>query len=140
MIGSRKTLLAALLALGFATGVQAQKAKPAPTLKDLEGRKVEVKPDKPVDTGQVKAMANYREFLSLKKGDPALRAEAMRRLGDLNVEAADLERGEGEVAMGLGTAAALGVHEVSSTAIMSTGAARPPPSKRSQTNVPVVVP
>lgn len=79
----------------------------APTIKDLEGRKVEVKTGKPVDPGQAKAMANYREFLSLKKGDPALRAEAMRRLGDLNLEASDIERGESAVATGLGTAEAV---------------------------------
>ena len=114
MIRSRTSILAALVALAFAStaGAQAQKPKPAPTLKDLEGRKVEVKPDKPVDTGQAKAMANYREFLSLKKGDPALRAEAMRRLGDLNLEAADLERGEGEVAMGLGNAEAVQLYSM----------------------------
>ena len=114
MIRSRTSILAALVALAFAStaAAQAQKPKPAPTLKDLEGRKVEVKPDKPVDTGQAKAMANYREFLSLKKGDPALRAEAMRRLGDLNLEAADLERGEGEVAMGLGNAEAVQLYSM----------------------------
>ena len=114
MSRSRTSILVALVALAFAStaAAQAQKPKPAPTLKDLEGRKVEVKPDKPVDTGQAKAMANYREFLSLKKGDPALRAEAMRRLGDLNLEAADLERGEGEVAMGLGNAEAVQLYSM----------------------------
>ncbi len=108
----RHGILATLVALTLATAAQAQKPKSAPTLKDLEGRKVEVKTDKPVDTGQAKAMANYREFLSLKKGDPALRAEAMRRLGDLNLEAAELERGEGEVVMGLGTAEAVQLYSM----------------------------
>ena len=50
--------------------------------------------DKPVDAGPTKAMENYREFLKLETKDPALRAEAMRRLGDLNLEAAEIERSE----------------------------------------------
>jgi TolA-binding protein len=84
----------------------------APTIKDLEGRKVEVKAGQPVDPGQARAMANYREFLNLKKGDPALRAEAMRRLGDLNLEASDIERGERDVATGLGTAEAVKLYSM----------------------------
>ena len=34
-----------------------------------------------------KAMDNYRRFLELQNADPALRAEALRRLGDLSLEA-----------------------------------------------------
>lgn len=110
---SRCSFGAALLALlVLAPGVEAADKKPAPTLKDLEGRKVEVKASQPVDPGQAKAMANYREFLTLKKGDPALRAEAMRRLGDLNLEASDVERGDGEIAAGLGTAEAVQLYSM----------------------------
>jgi len=83
----------------LAPPVWAAKAKPQPTIKDLEGRKVEVRTDKPVDAGSSKAMENYREFLDLKAGDPALRAEAMRRLGDLNLEAGEIERTEREQAI-----------------------------------------
>jgi hypothetical protein len=45
-----------------------------------------------------KAMQNYRRFLDLQKTDPALRAEALRRLGDLSLERrarADRDRSEG---------------------------------------------
>jgi cellulose synthase operon protein C len=38
-----------------------------------------------------KAMDNYKRFLELQRTDPALRAEAMRRLGDLNLEADQLD-------------------------------------------------
>src|SRR5580658_7046277 len=38
-----------------------------------------------------KAMANYKRFLELQRTDPNLRAEAMRRLGDLNQESDQLE-------------------------------------------------
>jgi len=44
-----------------------------------------------------KAMENYRRFLQLQNTDPKLRAEAMRRLGDLNLDAGELTRMEQEV-------------------------------------------
>src|SRR3569833_1000309 len=37
-------------------------------------------------------MDNYKRFLELQKTDPELRAEAMRRLGDLNLESGELDR------------------------------------------------
>jgi TolA-binding protein len=92
----------ALLIVGaalLAPPVLAGKAKPQPTIKDLEGRQVQVRTDKPVDAGAARAMENYREFLDLNAGDPALRAEAMRRLGDLNLEAGEIERTEREQAV-----------------------------------------
>ncbi|HJS22037.1 MAG TPA: hypothetical protein VJ764_05220, partial [Steroidobacteraceae bacterium] len=78
--------LAVVLAL-FATQSAwgEKKPKPQPTIKDIEGRQVEVRTDKPVDAGPAKAMENYREFLKLEANDPQLRPEAMRRLGDLNL-------------------------------------------------------
>ena len=42
-------------------------------------------------------MENYRRFLELQNTDPALRAEAMRRLGDLSLETGELERMADEV-------------------------------------------
>ena len=44
-------------------------------------------------------MENYRRFLELQKTDPKLRAEALRRLGDLNLEAGEFERMEKEVGL-----------------------------------------
>jgi TolA-binding protein len=38
-----------------------------------------------------KAMENYKRFLELQRTDPNLRAEAMRRLGDLNQESDQIE-------------------------------------------------
>lgn len=94
----RLTLVTAFAVL-LAPPAWSDKAKPQPTIKDLEGRQVEVRTDKPVDAGSSKAMENYREFLKLNAGDPALRAEAMRRLGDLNLEAGEIERTEREQAI-----------------------------------------
>ncbi|MFO1401060.1 MAG: hypothetical protein U1F30_07585 [Steroidobacteraceae bacterium] len=35
---------------------------------------------------------NYRQFLQIQNADPKLRAEALRRLGDLSLESGELER------------------------------------------------
>ncbi|MBV8852192.1 MAG: tetratricopeptide repeat protein, partial [Sinobacteraceae bacterium] len=67
------------------------------TIKDLESHPVTVNKNAKLDAGASKAMENYRRFLELQKTDPQLRAEAMRRLGDLNLDAGELERMEKEV-------------------------------------------
>ena len=55
-----------------------------------------VQPDQKVEASAARAMDNYRRFLELQKTDPQLRAEALRRLGDLNMEAGEGERMAGE--------------------------------------------
>lgn len=67
------------------------------TIKDLESQPVEVQVGTQLPANGAKAMENYRRFLELQKTDPQLRAEAMRRLADLNLEAGELERMEREV-------------------------------------------
>lgn len=72
------------------------------TLKDLEDREIEVQPDPPSGVLPQHAIEQYRRFLELEAAQPSLRAEAMRRLGDLQVEADESARIEGEsVAPGL---------------------------------------
>jgi tetratricopeptide (TPR) repeat protein len=44
-----------------------------------------------------KAMANYKRFLDLQRTDPKLRAEAMRRLGDLNQESDLIDKDPSQV-------------------------------------------
>ena len=88
----------ALLAAG-AGADNAPKKRP-PTIADLEGRKVDVRTDEPVAGSAERARKNYEEFLSLGQGDAALRADAMRRLGDLKLEAGELARIEKELAEG----------------------------------------
>jgi len=90
-------LAVALLAFALgpvASGADKPKVK---TIKDLESRPVEVHPDTPAEANPSKAMENYRRFLELQKTDPQLRAEALRRLGDLNLESGQLERMEKEL-------------------------------------------
>src|SRR5580693_6083039 len=73
-------------------------ASRAPTIGDLDSKAVPVQRDgKPLSGGTSKAMENYRQFLQLQNADPKLRAEALRRLGDLNLESGELERMTNEV-------------------------------------------
>lgn len=90
------TALAAL-GLALAPAFADAKEKPPATLKDLGKKPVEVRKDAQVPAGNSRAMDNYRRFLELSDTDPALRAEALRRLGDLNLETGELERMEKEV-------------------------------------------
>lgn len=65
-----------------------------PTLASLAGRKVQVQPDAGLKTSEREAIAAYREFLAVAPKAPQ-RAEAMRRLGDLEMDAADRDLAEG---------------------------------------------
>ncbi len=77
-------------ALCGSVAVSAEK-KPA-TIKDLEKQQIEVKKDGPIGANAEKTMDSYRRFLELNAGDAQLRAEALRRLGDLNLESSEVER------------------------------------------------
>jgi cellulose synthase operon protein C len=65
---------------------------PPPTLKSLAGRKVDVVPDKNVPGSQERTISAYQEFLKSAPNDPQ-RPEAMRRLGDLEMDLADARAG-----------------------------------------------
>src|SRR5689334_14605175 len=87
-------LSAAVAALAVASATLA--ADPPKTIKDLKSKPVEVRKDAAMPASAARAMENYRRFLELQKTDPQLRAEALRRLGDLNMEAGEGERMQGE--------------------------------------------
>jgi cellulose synthase operon protein C len=88
------TAIALILAACVAGAAHADDTK---TIKDLKSRNIQIHKDSKVDASSSKAMDNYRRFLELQKTDPQLRAEAMRRLGDLNLDAGDIERMEKQV-------------------------------------------
>src|SRR5271155_5344939 len=71
--------------------------KNPPTIKDLEQQQVDVNTEPPKNIDANKTMDSYRRFLDLNAGDAALRAEALRRLGDLNLESSESERIEREL-------------------------------------------
>ncbi len=94
---SRLMLAAVSLALSIALAPGAGAQEKPKTIKDLKAKPVEVHKDERLPASASKAMENYRRFLELQKTDPRLRAEALRRLGDLNLESGELERMESEV-------------------------------------------
>jgi cellulose synthase operon protein C len=68
-----------------------------PTIQDLESHPGQVVTGGEVIATDSSAMASYRKFLALQATDPKLRAEALRRLGDLNLDAGELQRMESEL-------------------------------------------
>jgi tetratricopeptide (TPR) repeat protein len=94
---SSKLLAAAIAAVCAGAAFNAAAApKKEKTIGELSARPVVVQPDAKVEASATRAMENYRRFLELQKTDPQLRAEALRRLGDLNMEAGEGERMAGE--------------------------------------------
>lgn len=99
--------LAVLLALAAIAAVSAR-AEEEKTIKSLEDKTYEVRPGGLIVDSTDRARESYREFLDLLSADPELRAEAMRRLGDLELEALEsqqlaqgVEGGEYESAVAL---------------------------------------
>jgi tetratricopeptide (TPR) repeat protein len=90
----RPLAAAVVLALGALPALAAKPPPPPPTLKDLKRPAPEVRTSETVAPDPERAKALYRDFLEQQGGDPALRTEAMRRLGDLQIEAGDSARGE----------------------------------------------
>ena len=95
-------IVAGVLAGGLVAGAAFAADPPAkkPTIADLKGRSVDVRTDAATDPGAARARENYEQFLKLDGGDSSLRSEAMRRLGDLKLEAGELNRIEQELAQG----------------------------------------
>src|SRR5580658_1413533 len=94
----RHAVTLAVLALLVPLAAPAAKNPPAaPTIGDLSSKSVDVSPAPAKTGGASKAMENYRAFLNMQNADPRLRAEALRRLGDLNLESGELERMANEV-------------------------------------------
>ena len=61
-----------------------------PTLRTLAARKVDVDKDQAVKVDEAKAIAAYRKFLDIAPAAPQ-RSEAMRRIGDLEMDSADAQ-------------------------------------------------
>jgi TolA-binding protein len=70
-----------------------------PTLKTLAGRKIDVQKDSVVASNEEQAIEAYRKFLDTAPAAPQ-RAEAMRRIGDLEMDSADHKSETGSAADG----------------------------------------
>jgi TolA-binding protein len=105
----RAVLSLALLAPLLGTPGYAANKNP-PTIKDLDAQQIEVNTDPPKNVDANKTMDSYRRFLDLNAGDAALRSEALRRLGDLNLESSESERIERELITNEGLRATEAIH------------------------------
>ena len=107
---SRAAVLAAVGYWAFSPAAAAAASNKPATIKDLEGQQVAVSADPPQGIDTNKTMDSYRRFLDLNAGDAALRAEALRRLGDLNLESSESERIERELVTNEGLRATEAIH------------------------------
>jgi tetratricopeptide (TPR) repeat protein len=71
-----------------------RKAREPATLADLAGRSVAVRPSEPVVADVALAARSYEDFLRIEHADPAMRAQALRRLGDLRLAEAEALRAQ----------------------------------------------
>ncbi len=92
-------LLAAAIASCFAS--ETVYADKSPTVGDVLKRAVDVRVGEKVTADPERARLNYEAFLALSNADDALRADALRRLGDLKLEAGEEERIGRDLASGL---------------------------------------
>ncbi len=96
-----------MLLCGLAGCASRRPAVPeTPTLKTLAGRSVTVEQDRGVPPSEDQTIAAYRKFLEVAPRAPQ-RAEAMRRLGDLEMDSADNRSAAGAAAANPDYAAAL---------------------------------
>ncbi len=86
------TLLVLSLMLAAAPADAKKKLKKKNTIESLQNKTVEIRPGKVIMNSNDLARDNYRAFLDLVSDDPVLRAEAMRRLGDLELEATEADQ------------------------------------------------
>ena len=88
-MNDRRSLLLALVVAALLAPQADARVTDEETIKSLEEKTVEVRPGKIILDSSELARQSYRDFLDLVSDDPELRAEAMRRLGDLELEATE---------------------------------------------------
>ena len=91
------TTVAGAVALALCSGALAAEKKPKATgtIKDLENREITIDRAAPTSVQPQQAIEQYKRFLELQSDNEKLRAEAMRRLGDLQVEVDESARAVG---------------------------------------------
>ncbi len=91
----RRFIAAAMLVAAVAPAADAaRKSREPATLADLASRQPPVRRDEPVNADAGLAASSYEEFLRIPATDPAMRAQALRRLGDLRLAEADALRAQ----------------------------------------------
>jgi tetratricopeptide (TPR) repeat protein len=103
---TRRVAFAVLACLASAAQPAHAGRKPAvPTLADLASRSAPVQRDEPVTADAGQAARSYEEFLGISGTDAALRAQALRRLGDLRLAEAETIRARDGDSVGANAAA-----------------------------------
>lgn len=98
MSRARGLLLLLVLATGVLAAAPPAFAASAPrTVGELKPRDIDLQAGAPLPASAARAMENYQRFLQLQNSDPVLRAEALRRLADLNLESGEIERLSSEI-------------------------------------------
>ena len=111
LIGAVAIALGAF-ALAATAAAADKKAKSTGTIKDLESRAIEVTRDPPTNVQPQQAIEQYKRFLELQSDNEQMRAEAMRRLGDLQLEVDEGARANGGAGFnGLETQEAIKLYE-----------------------------
>ena len=89
--------LAGLLATGWSGSAESARRKEPATLGSLANRSAPVDRSQPVQAAPDDAANSYAAFLQIEGADPALKAQALRRLGDLRLEQAAALSAVGDV-------------------------------------------
>lgn len=93
----RLAVVAMAAMLAACAGKGTKQAPEPPTIKTLAGKTVDVGADPGIPQSEEKAIAAYREFLRVAPNAPQ-RSEAMRRIGDLEMDVADNKSASGQTA------------------------------------------
>ena len=91
-MNSRRIILLLLASMLAFTSAEAAPVKKKDTIASLEKKEIEIRKGKVILASTDLARDSYRAFLDLVSDDPELRAEAMRRLGDLELDATEAEQ------------------------------------------------
>jgi tetratricopeptide (TPR) repeat protein len=81
-------LAACVIATGWSGAAESARKKPEPTLGALAGRSAPIDRSQAVQSAPEDAASSYEAFLRIEGADPALKAQALRRVGDLRLEQA----------------------------------------------------
>ena len=92
VLATLTVLITALVWSPAAIPAAAARVEEKDTIKSLEKKQVDIRPGKVILGSSSLARDHYRAFLDLMSDDPELRAEAMRRLGDLELEATEADQ------------------------------------------------
>lgn len=93
MIGNTAITIVALGLWPFAGG-NVDKPQEEATIGSLEQREVEISVSDTTVTDRREALEQYKQYLSLPDVDPAMKLEALRRLGDLSLEVGESENSD----------------------------------------------